>query len=312
MRRRLALRVTASTVPYAWTAAELIVPKRGEHSVGVHRHVDTGTARTVNCQRSIGFFLATDVGGFPVDWSLVLRDVWESDNQRRDRARIPETESGHPMGAYVMDFADSVAGEPGLPDVPWALDLTRCEDAAGVLAGLVRRRLDFACEVDAGQLVVVGAQGSPTVVTVGELMDARSGRRPRTMVRKTGGGAIYGMPVRLPLFDTFAKVRPHPVGVLEWTDPSRERPTRYWITSCMTGRVGTVLSLMRARNAALETVTELREQLGALAFEGRSFPGWHHHMTMASAAYAYRSLFRAGPVPATSRGSSVALTGAAC
>ncbi len=34
-------------------------------------------------------------------------------------------------------------------------------------------------------------------------------------------------------------------------------------------------------------------------FEGRSFVGWHHHMTLVSAAYAYDSLGVAYPDSAT-------------
>ncbi|MFD0431908.1 hypothetical protein ACFQ60_46150 [Streptomyces zhihengii] len=37
-------------------------------------------------------------------------------------------------------------------------------------------------------------------------------------------------------------------------------------------------------------VRDVQNELGLLDFEGRSFPGWHHHMTLASAAYLYRRL----------------------
>ena len=47
---------------------------------------------------------------------------------------------------------------------------------------------------------------------------------------------------------------------------------------------------VRSRAAVRATVAALRERFGVLDFEGRSFPGWHHHMTMASAAYAFRHL----------------------
>lgn len=286
VRRRLALRIAANTTPYAWTVAEMIVPKRGAHSVGVHKR------GTVNCQRSLGFFLATDAGCFPVDWSLILNDTWAWDGELRRRARIPESETGRPVGAYVLDYADNAAAEPDLPDVPWMLDLTHCDDAAGVLAGLVRRRLDFACEVDPGQLVVTGRT---TVVSVGELMERRDANQRHVMVRHAAGGrsnavAIYAASVRLPLFDTFSEGRSRPVRVLEWPDQNRQRPSRFWITGFTNKRVGEVLSLVRARTAALSTVTELQEDFGAADFEGRSFPGWHHHMTMTSAAYAYRTL----------------------
>lgn len=143
VRRSLALRVAAGTAPYAWTVAELIVPKRGRHSVGVHQHTGPRTGRPVNCQRSLGFFLATDAGCFPVDWSLILKDSWDWDSELRRRVRIPDSEVRRPVGAYVLDYADSVATQPPLPNLPWTLDLTHCDDAAGVLAGLMRRQLDF-------------------------------------------------------------------------------------------------------------------------------------------------------------------------
>ncbi|WP_297540980.1 transposase [Amycolatopsis sp.] len=292
VRRRLALRIAANTTPYAWTVAELITPKRGEHSVGVHRRLDAATTRTINCQRSLGFFLATDAGCFPVDWSLVLKDTWDWDGELRSRARIPDSEASRPVGAYVLDYADNAAAEPGLPNVPWMLDLTRCDDAAGVLAGLVRRHLDFACEVDPGQLVVTGR---PSVITVGALMETRRGQQSHMMTRQAADGRsnpveIYAASVRLPLHDTFTDGKSRMVRVLEWPDPNRQRPSRYWITGFTNRRVGEVLSLVRARVAALATVAELDEHFGASDFEGRSFPGWHHHMTMTSAAYAFQNL----------------------
>jgi hypothetical protein len=290
VRRGLALRIATSTVPYAWTVAEMIVPKRGEHSVGVHRHRDAGSGRTVNCQRSLGFFLVTDAGTFPVDWSLMLRDGWESDSGRRHRARIPAAESGRPIGTHVADYADQVAAA-GLPAVPWVLDLTRCEDAAGVIAGLARRRLAFACEIGPGQPVVAG---SPAAVTAGELMETRRGQRSEPPARpagdRGGGAPTYGASVRLPLPGPSTTGGSRTVRVLELPDPDRHRPSRYWITSCMTGRVGDVLPVVRAGNAALRTVAELQAHFGVRDFEGRSFPGWHRHMTMASAAFACRSL----------------------
>ncbi|GLY48979.1 hypothetical protein Lesp01_26350 [Lentzea sp. NBRC 102530] len=309
VRRNLARQIAAGTTPYAWTTAELIIPKRGQHSVGVHQHVAAGTDRPVNCQRSLGFFLATDAGSFPVGWSLVLRGVWESDHERRDRARIPATEYGHPVASHVMDFADSAAADPALPDVPWALDLVRCEDATGVLAGLVRRGLDFACEVDQSQPLVTGRPGAPAVVTVGELMESRLGQRAHLLTPPSGhrGSAavkVYAKQARLPLFGA-ADERSRTVRVLEWPNQNRGQPSRYWITSCTSSRVGKVLSLARARIAALATIAELQEHFGALDFEGRSFPGWHHHMTMASAAYAYRTL----PSPSCA---PLVLSGTAC
>ena len=32
---------------------------------------------------------------------------------------------------------------------------------------------------------------------------------------------------------------------------------------------------------------EMADRYGLFDFEGRSFPGWHHHVTLVSAAYLY-------------------------
>jgi len=39
------------------------------------------------------------------------------------------------------------------------------------------------------------------------------------------------------------------------------------------------------------------QDFGLLDFEGRSFPGWYHHMALVSAAYTYRRLHGLTAVP---------------
>ncbi|WP_405905520.1 MULTISPECIES: transposase [unclassified Streptomyces] len=300
VRGRLALRVAASTTPYAWTVAELIIPKRGEHSVGVHRRLDAGTGLTVNCQRAVGLFLATGAHCFPVDWSLVLNDAWGRDRQRRLRARIPESETARPVGGHVLDLAADVVARPRLPAVPWVLDLTRSDDASGVLAGLARQRLDIVCEVDPGQIVFTG-DSFPTVITVGELMEGRYARQPQVITRQAADGTIKAIPihayagtVRLPRRSTGRDDSSVSYRILKLRAPDGRRAARYWITSLTDRSVEEVIAPVRSRAAVRTAVTALQKDFGALDFEGRSFPGWHHHMTMASAAYAFRNL-PAGP-----------------
>lgn len=318
VRRRLARRIAARTTPRAWTVAELFIPKRGEHSVGVHRRVDAATGRTVNGQRAMGLFLDTDTHCFPVDWSLMLGGAWDSDRERRHRARIPATETGRPAGACVLGYAADVSARPQLPRVPWVLDLTRWDDACRVLAGLARLRVDVVCEVDRSRLVLIG-QHTPTVSTVGELMELRHARQTHVLVRRTA----YGRPEAVPIHAYAGTVRLPGLGagdegdartyrVLERPDPDGRQPARYWITTLTDRRVEEVIRLARSRAAALSTVATLRKRFGVLDFEGRSFPGWHHHMTMASAAYVYQHLHGVpGTAPPQPAGSPGELTGAA-
>ncbi|WP_455710627.1 IS701 family transposase [Streptomyces achromogenes] len=295
VRRGLARRVAATASPYAWTVAELVIPKNGEHSVGVHRRVDPATRQTVNCQRALGLFLAGAQGAFPVDWSLVLSGPWDGDPERRRRARIPEGEKERPVGAYVLDYAADAVTLPHGAGLPWVLDLTRCDDAAGVLTGLARERLDVLAEVDPGQVVLAG-QHTPTVRTVGGLMGVRHARQPHVMMRQAPDGRTkavtihtYTGTVRLPQL-AGADGGSRAYRILERPALDGRLPARYWLTSLTDRPVDEVLSLVRGRTAALSAVSVLQNRLGVLDFEGRSFPGWHHHMTMASAAYAYQYL----------------------
>ncbi|MFE7835505.1 transposase [Streptomyces sp. NPDC057474] len=302
VRRRLVLGIAGSTTPYAWTVAELIIPKRGEHSVGVHRRPDPVTGLTVNCQRAVGLFLSAGAHCFPVDWSLVLDATWGRERRRRLRARIPETVTARPLGGHVLDFAAGVAAEPRLPEVPWVLDLTRYDDAGGVLAGLARQRLDIVCEVEPGQVVFTDDH-FPTVITVGELMEGRYARQPPVITQAADSAAkampihTYAGTVRLPRRTTGRddSVR---YQVLKHPALNGRQPARYWITSLTDRPVKEVMASVRSRTAVRTAVATLREHFGVLDFEGRSFPGWHHHMTMASAAYAIRHLPGGpGPVP---------------
>ncbi|WP_455681438.1 IS701 family transposase [Streptomyces echinatus] len=308
VRCALAGTVAAGGPAYAWTCAELLIPKQGEHSVGVHRRLDQATGRTINCQRALGLFLSTGTRCYPLDWSLVLDGKWDWDDLRRRRARIPEEETGRPVGAYVVGFAAGVAAHTRLPDAPWVLNLTRrCDDASGVMAGLARRGLDFVCEVESRQIVLIG-RPAPRVITVGELMEEPHARQPHVLTRQTEHGGsravrvnVYGGPVRLSQRGAGKDGVSRTYQVLELPSTDGAQPPRYWITSLMSRGVEEVLTLARSQSTALATVATVREEFGVLDFEGRSFPGWHHHMTMVSAAYAYQRLYGtpgAGSAPA--------------
>ncbi|MGY0067155.1 IS701 family transposase [Streptomyces sp. QTS137] len=308
VRNRLALRAAASTTPRAWTVTELIIPKRGEHSVGVHRRIDRNTGRAVNCQRALGLLLVTDAHCLPVDWSLVLDRAWNLDAERRRRARVPPSQAGRTAGSYVIDYAGGIAAQPPLRRIPWVLDLTRCDESASVLVGLARQRVEVVCEVSPEQVVLTGRR-TPAASTVSALGEDRCARQTYVTFRQTTAARTRTVPihmytntVRLPSLGNDGEARPY--RVLERPDPDGRQPARYWITSLTDRRVVEILRLARSRVAALSTVSTLQKRFGVLDFEGRSYPGWHRHMTMASAAYAYECLYRSPgatpPPPATS------------
>ncbi|WP_455712695.1 IS701 family transposase [Streptomyces griseus] len=307
VRHRLTGLVAERTTPQAWTVAELIIPKRGEHSVGVHRRVDPATGRTVNCQRALVFFLVSGGRSYPVGWSLLLDRTWDSDRERRRRARIPGSEAGRTPADHVTGYAAEIAAQPRLPRVPWVLDLTRCPEAAGVLAGLARQRADVVCEVPPDHHVLSAGAHSPVVTGVSALMETRHARQTHVLLGRAPDGRVRAVPVH-----TYAGTVTTPRSahgddgggrayrVLERPDPDGRQPSRYWLTTLTEHRVEEILRLARSHTSALSAVAVLGRRFGVLDFEGRSFPGWHHHMTMASAAYVHQRLY---PGPGSGPGS---------
>ncbi|WP_444875594.1 IS701 family transposase [Streptomyces mayonensis] len=297
VRSRLARRVATRTTPDAWTVAELIIPKRGEHSVGVHRRVDPVTGRSVNCQRALVLFLASGTQCYPVDWSLVLDGAWNPDRERGRRARIPGSEAGRTPADHVIGYAAGVAAQPPLAGLPWVLDLTRCVDAAGVLAGLRRLHADMVCEVAPDHPVLLTGRHTPVATTVSALMEVRHARQTHVLLRQTPNGHVRPVPVHIyagtvgaPRSGVGDDAGARPYRILERPDPDGRQPARYWLTTLTDLRVEEILRLARSHAAALSAMTTLGRRFGVLDFEGRSFPGWHHHMTMASAAYVFQRL----------------------
>jgi SRSO17 transposase len=62
-------------------------------------------------------------------------------------------------------------------------------------------------------------------------------------------------------------------------------------------RVEEVVDLLRLQSGAARTIQTLDSDFGLQDFEGRSYPGWHHHMTLITAAYVH-SLLNTAAQPA--------------
>ncbi len=99
-----------------------------------------------------------------------------------------------------------------------------------------------------------------------------------------------------------------PVGgrrlVARWPH-GRSRPAELWLTSLTTTPVPELLRLIDIGVGTVAGSARLRSGVGLDHFEGRSFRGWHHHVTLASVAHAHLALpagrrFVLRPGPASS------------
>ncbi|MGW2023239.1 IS701 family transposase [Streptomyces decoyicus] len=297
----------------AWTIGLAVLPKRGEHSVGVHRRFVRESGRTLNCQVGIGAFLSTGTTGLPVDWRLLLPDQWCQDPQRRLRARIPDTAAhDRQVWSHILDLADALASRTRTALPPLVADMSESTDAAALMRGLSRRGQDFVIAVP-GSLPVLpcapfpgrqpggaGPAGAP--LGVRRLLTFSGRRHPHTATVSAHDGAprlvrILSGLAQLPQSGPCGAGRQHTYRVFTEWRPAGGRHSRTWVTNMTDRRMDELLTLTDLPSATTATLHDLEAHFGLLDFEGRSFPGWHHHMTLISAAYAYRRLAGAALLP---------------
>jgi SRSO17 transposase len=87
----------------------------------------------------------------------------------------------------------------------------------------------------------------------------------------------------------------------EWPKDKPE-PVKYWLSNLP--ETTPSVELVRLARLCWRVEQDYRELKGALGldhFEGRSFPGWHHHVTLVAVAHGFLTLERLGrPKPAAS------------
>lgn len=285
-------------LPQAWVLAEAVLRKRGEHSCGVHRRFAPATGRTINCQAAVGAFLATEAEAVPVDWHLYLPGTWAKDPERRQRTRIPADVHYQDIEEQSLGLVDNLAARTRLPAAPVIADASAHTHAGALVHGLSARGHDFLVAVRAGLKVLPGSHlrihrtGGPEP----EAMEARSvlglpGNQvrlenlPPTAPGQTGTSVVTAL-VRLPHRSAAHRT----YRLLATRSATGRRTSRLWLTNMLHRRTDELLALTRLHTRAADTVRLLESDFGLGDFEGRSYPGWHHHMTLVSAAYAHSQL----------------------
>jgi SRSO17 transposase len=279
-----------------------VLRKRGEHSCGVHRRFVPASGRSVTCQVGVGAFLATHEEAVPVDWRLLLPASWTEDAERRERARIPGGVGRCSVARQALELVDAVTAAGAAP-VPVVADLSAESGAETLVHGLGLRKRDFVVAVPGGLRVAVGARSGVPAQQAGAAQSAavevrallRGGRadaaRQSAVVSRAGQSrvvTVLGATVAL----ADAPGLPWQYRLFTVRTPGSRGQARLWLTNLTQARPETLYELMLHQDAAQRTTVRLEADFGLADFEGRSFPGWHHHMTMVSAAYAYQRLGR--------------------
>ncbi|WP_432155038.1 IS701 family transposase [Streptomyces tricolor] len=266
----------------AWTLAPAFIPKRGRHSAGVHRRFDPLLGRVSNCQLGMVMLATGAHGPLPVDWSLYIPHGWAADSPLRSKVRVPDDACGPLWSQAAKLLRRAVSWSPGR-QAPVTADLSWMPDHEAFLACLARSEQPFLAEVPDTVHVrrVTSRPADLPALTVRQLLTDRG----------TADAAerqhLLSLPVALP---------GAPAGRARLRLLAQRRPdgsARTWLTNLLNRPLPDLLPLMRQPRQAAAVVTTLSGDFGLQDFEGRSFPGWHHHTTLVSAAFTY-SQVRAG------------------
>ncbi|MCE7007206.1 IS701 family transposase [Kibdelosporangium philippinense] len=300
VRAEIADEVERLLTPRALVIAETTIPKRGEHSVGVERRFVPSEGRAINCQLGIGLFLAGDQASIPVNWRIQLSPRWTEDHRRRDRAYIPESVRSQQAWQYALDMVEEVA-EWGIGKAPVVGDLRHTPDAEKLMARLAELGADFVFEVpDTFQVVPgphlaavrptgFGPQRAPHLLRARDCLRGADVKHRQVVTWTPGANGKHrathavSVPVRLP---SSRGVVPLQLVGTSWQGGRQ----KLWLTNRTDLRAAEVITLGAMAERTEADLQDLRAVYGLLDFEGRSYRGWHHHMTLVSAAYTFAKL----------------------
>jgi SRSO17 transposase len=297
VRRSLAHQAAGMIRPRAWVVLEAVFPKNGDSSVGVARQYAPSARRVLNCQLGLAVFLVGHEASCPVNWRLLLPRSWDDDETRRARTHLPDQQRYRPGWHSVVDAVDEMVLGWNLGPAPLLVDATGEQNIEQRLRSLDERGLHYVMEVSPNTTTGPAGRWADRgrVPTVGEVaaLAVRPGANP--LVWQSHGGRraasrVVATPIPRAEALPFGRGR-HTAGpqqlVAEWPSGSR-RPSAIWLTSLSEARLPELLDLITLRARAVEDLHRMESNVGLQHFEGRSFPGWHHHVTLASVAHAYK------------------------
>jgi SRSO17 transposase len=250
----------------------------------------------------------------------------EAVRRKRARAGIPDEIRHREKWRLALDMLDQMTGVWGLAKLPVVGD-SGYGDATEFRLGLAERGFTYVLEVDptasayAGDAVPVtaayGGRGRRPVpgypgkpANLRELALAAGRGRLRQVTWRHGTRTTATNPTAA-MRSRFMAIRVRPANrhiprngdgslpecwlVAEWPAGQAE-PVKYWLSN-MDARtpLKTLVRLAKIRWRVEHDYRELKTGLGLDHFEGRSFIGWHRHVTLACLAQAFCILLRLDP-----------------
>ncbi|MGH3663723.1 MAG: IS701 family transposase [Micromonosporaceae bacterium] len=328
--RAVATKVTQAVDPQAWVVDDTSFPKSGDRSAGAARQWCGALGKKSLCQVGVSLHAVTDAASVPLNWRLFLPAEWaDAADGHRVKAGVPD-EVGHwEKWLLALDAIDEALGW-GLAGRLVAADAGYGQNH-GFRAGVADRGLDYVMAVrgdtsaQPGEAIPTaprreGSMGAPRLPryrdparSLKDLVMTAGRRRLRRCAWRQGSKGVMrsrfmvlqvrpaGVAARKAAREaaggraSWDGVLPAETLIAEWP-PHADEPTDYWLTSLPADTPPRRLVRMAKIRWRIEhDYRELKHGLGLDHFEGRTWNGWHHHVTLTTAAHAFLTLRRLNP-----------------
>jgi SRSO17 transposase len=287
---------------------ETSFPKAGPHSVGVARQYCGAAGKVANCQVAVTAALWTGQRAWPMGAALYLPEAWTTDPARCATARIPTTVRFQEKWRLALTLVRQTRAA-GITLTAVVAD-AEYGDNSTVRQTLHRLRLPYALGISPTLTMFCG---TPTLrihreqppphnrragwpdqapVSVRALSEAVPARAWRRVAWRNGTNPPWEADFAAMRVTPTTEWRHRRLAAEVWLLCERGlgptgRRRHYLISLPASASLTQLVRLAHHRWAIEQHYQDLKTELGLDHFEGRTSPGWQHHMVISAVAYAF-------------------------
>lgn len=332
VRRQIAEKAVEAIGPEAWVVDDTGFPKDGPASPGVARQYSGSLGKVGNVQIGVSVHAVTDHASCPLDWRLFLPEKWDetfaATNEeaeqitiKRAKTGIPETVRHRPKWELALEMIDELTVWGHTPAV--MVGDAGYGEIGGFRTGLTNRGIDYVVQVKASTSVhdaeaifeqppPTGKKGRPAKASYqsapvqakdyaaelpAEVFTEVSWRQGSKGLMSSRFAATRVRPANRNLPKNPDGSLPECWLLVEWPKDA-DQPTDYWLSTLPADTpIAELVRLGKIRWRIEHDYRELKHGLGLDHFEGRTWAGWHHHVTLVTAAHLFITIQRLSADP---------------